>query len=166
MLICDHCNQGYHMSCLQPPLKEVPDDDWYCPQCAKRRSAPTAQDIINQRATMHQQEVTHDLPNADFMVCMVLLASKQQGVRMTELIGNQLIEECNPTCEQGLHSARSPAELEKEQRALIVRFVRECNPVQRREVHATSNSNILKEWIWEMLCHQRVPDTMTHESTT
>ncbi|XP_050541918.1 E3 ubiquitin-protein ligase UHRF1-like [Daktulosphaira vitifoliae] len=33
-LMCDECNHPYHMTCLDPPLKELPqDDDWYCPSC-------------------------------------------------------------------------------------------------------------------------------------
>lgn len=28
-LMCDECNHPYHMTCLNPPLKELPtDDDW------------------------------------------------------------------------------------------------------------------------------------------
>ncbi|XP_065367255.1 uncharacterized protein LOC135960006 [Calliphora vicina] len=33
MLLCDHCNQGYHMDCLSPPLSEVPEGSWYCDNC-------------------------------------------------------------------------------------------------------------------------------------
>ena len=33
MLLCDRCDQGYHMDCLVPPLDEVPIEDWFCPQC-------------------------------------------------------------------------------------------------------------------------------------
>ncbi|XP_050422764.1 E3 ubiquitin-protein ligase UHRF1-like isoform X2 [Adelges cooleyi] len=33
-LMCDECNHPYHMTCLNPPLKALPeDDDWYCPAC-------------------------------------------------------------------------------------------------------------------------------------
>jgi len=33
-LMCDECNHPYHMVCLTPPLKEMPEDDeWYCPSC-------------------------------------------------------------------------------------------------------------------------------------
>ena len=31
MLICDECNQGYHLWCLDPPLKAIPEGDWFCP---------------------------------------------------------------------------------------------------------------------------------------
>lgn len=33
MLLCDECNRGYHMYCLDPPLTNVPKSEWYCPPC-------------------------------------------------------------------------------------------------------------------------------------
>ncbi|CAG9812763.1 unnamed protein product [Phaedon cochleariae] len=34
MILCDECDYGYHISCLNPPLESVPDEDeWYCPEC-------------------------------------------------------------------------------------------------------------------------------------
>lgn len=34
IIMCDECDTGYHISCLDPPLEKVPDDDeWYCPEC-------------------------------------------------------------------------------------------------------------------------------------
>ena len=27
-----------HMYCLDPPLEEIPDDDWYCPLCKNDES--------------------------------------------------------------------------------------------------------------------------------
>lgn len=33
-LLCDECDQAFHMYCLDPPLTCIPDDeDWYCPNC-------------------------------------------------------------------------------------------------------------------------------------
>jgi hypothetical protein len=34
MLLCDKCCKGYHLSCLTPPLLEVPEGDWLCTQCS------------------------------------------------------------------------------------------------------------------------------------
>ncbi|CAM6125102.1 unnamed protein product [Calypogeia fissa] len=34
MLLCDHCNGGYHMFCLQPQLTQVPPGLWFCPLCS------------------------------------------------------------------------------------------------------------------------------------
>ncbi|KAK3279661.1 hypothetical protein CYMTET_12460 [Cymbomonas tetramitiformis] len=34
ILLCDDCNQGYHLGCLQPKLTRVPSEEfWYCPRC-------------------------------------------------------------------------------------------------------------------------------------
>jgi hypothetical protein len=33
MLLCDRCDNGYHMHCLAPPLEQVPVGQWCCPQC-------------------------------------------------------------------------------------------------------------------------------------
>ncbi|XP_011568402.3 E3 ubiquitin-protein ligase UHRF1 [Plutella xylostella] len=35
IILCDECNNGYHMHCLSPPLSELPDEDWYCPSCKR-----------------------------------------------------------------------------------------------------------------------------------
>ena len=34
MLLCDHCNKGFHLECLTPPLKKVPKGDWFCLSCS------------------------------------------------------------------------------------------------------------------------------------
>jgi len=36
MLLCDKCNNGYHMQCLTPPLLSIPKGDWLCPACVLR----------------------------------------------------------------------------------------------------------------------------------
>ncbi|XP_017479394.1 PREDICTED: uncharacterized protein LOC108368939 isoform X2 [Rhagoletis zephyria] len=33
MLLCDECNQGYHMDCLEPRLTQIPEGSWYCDNC-------------------------------------------------------------------------------------------------------------------------------------
>ncbi|KAJ2954656.1 hypothetical protein O0L34_g2952 [Tuta absoluta] len=35
IVLCDECNNGYHMHCLNPPLKVLPEEDWYCPSCKR-----------------------------------------------------------------------------------------------------------------------------------
>ncbi|KAF6032133.1 UHRF2 [Bugula neritina] len=39
-IICDECNDAYHIYCLNPPLDAVPNvDEWYCPLCKNDNSA-------------------------------------------------------------------------------------------------------------------------------
>lgn len=33
LLICDLCQEGFHMFCLDPPLATVPKGSWYCEKC-------------------------------------------------------------------------------------------------------------------------------------
>jgi hypothetical protein len=34
ILVCDQCERGEHMYCLAVPLKEIPEGDWFCDECA------------------------------------------------------------------------------------------------------------------------------------
>ena len=34
MLICESCSGTFHPQCLDPPLVEIPDEDWQCYVCA------------------------------------------------------------------------------------------------------------------------------------
>ncbi|XP_058840090.1 PHD and RING finger domain-containing protein 1 [Topomyia yanbarensis] len=50
MLLCDSCNLGYHMECLDPPLTEVPSGSWYCDCCFASGSDEDdeeVQDLLN-----------------------------------------------------------------------------------------------------------------------
>ncbi|XP_048585941.1 bromodomain adjacent to zinc finger domain protein 1A isoform X2 [Nematostella vectensis] len=33
MLLCDACDRGHHMYCLKPPIKHIPEGNWFCPDC-------------------------------------------------------------------------------------------------------------------------------------
>lgn len=33
MLICEGCQDGFHIDCLDPPLDSIPDGTWYCLSC-------------------------------------------------------------------------------------------------------------------------------------
>jgi histone demethylase JARID1 len=33
LLICESCDYGYHMYCLDPQVTQKPDYDWHCPRC-------------------------------------------------------------------------------------------------------------------------------------
>ena len=33
MLLCDNCDNGWHMYCVDPPMEEVPPGQWLCPDC-------------------------------------------------------------------------------------------------------------------------------------
>ncbi|VUG17811.1 DEBR0S2_16864g1_1 [Brettanomyces bruxellensis] len=35
MLLCNGCEKGFHMYCLNPALRVVPKNDWYCDECLR-----------------------------------------------------------------------------------------------------------------------------------
>ncbi|KAL0323307.1 UNVERIFIED_CONTAM: Lysine-specific demethylase 5C [Sesamum angustifolium] len=40
-LVCDSCEEMYHISCIEPPVKEIPTRSWYCAKCtAKGTESP------------------------------------------------------------------------------------------------------------------------------
>ena len=61
MLICDGCQGGWHITCLNPPLPGVPDGDWYCLQCSpavvhrQQRAAARAQHLARAPGSTQQR---------------------------------------------------------------------------------------------------------------
>ncbi|CAL0305484.1 unnamed protein product [Lupinus luteus] len=35
-LVCDSCEEMYHVSCIEPPVNEIPHKSWYCVNCTAR----------------------------------------------------------------------------------------------------------------------------------
>ena len=57
MLLCDSCNDGYHMDCLDPPLTKVPKGEWYCPSCTTaERHLPLSTAEQREEARKRQQQ--------------------------------------------------------------------------------------------------------------
>lgn len=36
LLCCDSCPRTYHLQCLNPPLKRIPNGKWQCPKCCQK----------------------------------------------------------------------------------------------------------------------------------
>ncbi|XP_069696612.1 serine/arginine repetitive matrix protein 2 isoform X2 [Periplaneta americana] len=45
MLLCDGCDLGYHLECLDPPMDTVPLDEWFCPDCVLSNSVQLAEEV-------------------------------------------------------------------------------------------------------------------------
>jgi hypothetical protein len=48
LILCDGCNRAYHCQCVNPPLSDVPEGEWYCQQCNEisiESVSPTEQEI-------------------------------------------------------------------------------------------------------------------------
>ena len=60
MLLCDSCETGWHIGCLDPPLEGPPDGEWYCPSCSAGGISAAQQQQQQQKGTLlamqHGQE--------------------------------------------------------------------------------------------------------------
>ncbi|XP_067850374.1 PHD and RING finger domain-containing protein 1 [Heptranchias perlo] len=45
LLLCDGCDSGYHLDCLNPPLRTVPVEEWFCPECAINNPVDAVEEI-------------------------------------------------------------------------------------------------------------------------
>uniref|UniRef100_A0A8C8VNZ0 Bromodomain adjacent to zinc finger domain protein 1A n=1 Tax=Pelusios castaneus TaxID=367368 RepID=A0A8C8VNZ0_9SAUR len=58
MVLCDGCDRGYHIYCIRPKLKAIPEGDWFCPECRpKQRSRRLSS---RQRPSMESDEEAED----------------------------------------------------------------------------------------------------------
>jgi hypothetical protein len=53
MLLCDNCDRGFHIHCLDPPLDSIPANKWWCEEC----KTSTLADMTKRQET----DVTQDL---------------------------------------------------------------------------------------------------------
>ncbi|KAE8037143.1 hypothetical protein FH972_009762 [Carpinus fangiana] len=66
MIECDDCLGGFHLKCLKPPLKEVPEGGWICGFCEARRSGkeielPVPPEGKKRLRTMREKLLSSDL---------------------------------------------------------------------------------------------------------
>ena len=61
LLLCDRCNDGYHTFCLEPKLKKIPKDDWYCAKCDPQ--SPTRKHSKKRKVS---SEFNLDMKSLDF----------------------------------------------------------------------------------------------------
>ncbi|XP_016891270.1 PHD and RING finger domain-containing protein 1-like isoform X2 [Cynoglossus semilaevis] len=62
MLVCIHCDSGYHMNCLTPSLSSAPEGDWICSDCLAH---PPHTDDSMLEADISDGEVTDLLSDFD-----------------------------------------------------------------------------------------------------
>jgi len=45
LLLCDQCNEGFHIYCLKPILKTIPKRTWFCKGCKEAQSSKTPANV-------------------------------------------------------------------------------------------------------------------------
>ncbi|CAA0813402.1 RING/FYVE/PHD-type zinc finger family protein [Striga hermonthica] len=46
VLICDSCEGMYHISCIEPPVKEIPTRSWYCADCTSKENESSHENCV------------------------------------------------------------------------------------------------------------------------
>ena len=58
-ILCDNCNDAYHLRCLTPPLSRVPAGDWLCSDCLAQGVTRELLQEAREKAAMREQELVH-----------------------------------------------------------------------------------------------------------
>lgn len=89
MLLCDNCNNGYHMDCLNPPLEEVPFGSWYCDCCFSPHNSEESEDDIN--ALITDAMDMGNLPSSRFRARSNQNAERRVRTRQSQRILSAII---------------------------------------------------------------------------
>ena len=56
-LLCDRCDDAYHLACLDPPLDAVPEGDWFCEPC---KAEMREEEEAKRKAQTHKEQEDED----------------------------------------------------------------------------------------------------------
>ncbi|XP_076839802.1 bromodomain adjacent to zinc finger domain protein 2A isoform X2 [Brachyhypopomus gauderio] len=67
LLLCDGCDRGWHMFCLRPKVIQVPEGDWFCPNCISMGmgETPRPQRSARQRSKVRKRRFTYGPESSD-----------------------------------------------------------------------------------------------------
>ena len=83
MIVCEQCSGIYHFTCLEPPLEDVPEDDWQCYVC-QANEVPGVTDIISEKERLGELHRHESLGidregNKYWFLCRRLIVEKRDG---------------------------------------------------------------------------------------
>lgn len=94
MLLCDDCNLGYHMDCLNPPLADVPTGSWYCDNCF---ASEQSSDDDNIHQLIEELETEIGIPETRLRVRRVDDQPRITRTRQSERIRASIINRIAPS---------------------------------------------------------------------
>ncbi|XP_055804881.1 uncharacterized protein LOC129873739 [Solanum dulcamara] len=56
MLLCDNCDDAYHLSCCNPCITEVPQDEWFCQTCLIKKQQLLEKSSCNESSSNSHSE--------------------------------------------------------------------------------------------------------------
>ncbi|GFO01346.1 tyrosine-protein kinase baz1b-like [Plakobranchus ocellatus] len=68
LLLCDECNQAFHMYCLRPAISKLPTGDWFCPACKPRRPQVRPSDLESESEEEEKEEACRECGGRDKLI--------------------------------------------------------------------------------------------------
>lgn len=65
MLLCDMCDQGYHMDCHDPPITTKPSGSWACTACVRSRKSKSGSGNRDHRKPCRENDSDHGFEEND-----------------------------------------------------------------------------------------------------
>lgn len=103
LLICDGCEGEYHMNCLRPPLRVVPEGLWLCDDCVDRRLL-ASRDLILRRSKLFEKvgAIQSSKRDLDAMQDANRSTNESDVVEASDISGNEILRPVAPV----LHAVR------------------------------------------------------------
>lgn len=89
MVRCDRCDQIFHLSCLKPALRDVPEETWFCKNCEpdtvlesplkKQRTNGTAASAEPEAAPPAEKPVSYNHSTAHITMSAISCSNKNMG---------------------------------------------------------------------------------------
>ncbi|XP_027094712.1 PHD finger protein EHD3-like isoform X2 [Coffea arabica] len=98
-LVCDSCEEMYHVACIEPPIKESPQRSWYCASCtAKGIESPHDNCVVCDRLNA-PRSLVHDgvdeLSNAETLMELEESSNGLTDDDTNVAKGGKVITHCN-----------------------------------------------------------------------
>ncbi|XP_013060531.2 nucleosome-remodeling factor subunit NURF301-like isoform X2 [Biomphalaria glabrata] len=108
LLCCETCSAVYHLACVEPPMQQVPEDDWLCSVC-RAHQVKGVTDCISEAEKSgllcRQEPVGYDRHARKYwFLCRRIIVESDKDVRYysTKYQLEELLESLNPAWEQDL----------------------------------------------------------------
>ncbi|KAB0789991.1 hypothetical protein PPYR_15737 [Photinus pyralis] len=128
LLLCDGCDLAYHLECLDPPLTEVPEGEWFCPSC---RRTTNVVEIVNLSFYLGDEE-TDAVVNTNQRHGAPRLPRTRQNERIRTRIVTQ--RHNNETSDELVESnAEGPARPSRPRSNAVTSTTRRKKPIKRKK---------------------------------
>lgn len=95
-LICDMCEESFHMSCFTPKVKSKPVQDWFCPTCKTIRKKNRIKVSTNCNTESRYSYLIRNMRNENASYTTQVRIGKEYQADIPECTGNISLSSENP----------------------------------------------------------------------